>query len=304
MASEWEPANEVETRLLAAVQADDQDAFAAILSGAELFLPISPEAAAGDEPVSWATAVLEGRTQLMAFTSPAALTRATRGAVQHCRTTTFRALAAAWPDPTWDLFLDPFLTLESQIASGDVVRWATEDLVDHLDATVDADAAPATVVQKVLSLDRLVRYLQENDHRVGGYVHRLQDVAHLDTPARLVEALALDYPGSPVSAADEMVFALRWPVVGVELFRSPYGGTDADAMRAMGGWVVEAPPFTGTGFVPMTVPPIQEYKLDSIRLPHRAEIFRIDRDAEEILIAIYDADRDGWLLVDHEGAER
>ena len=83
-----------------------------------------------------------------------------------------------------------------------------------------------------------------------------------------------------------------------------YGGTDADAMRAMGGWVVEAPPFTGTGFVPMTVPPIQEYKLDSIRLPHRAEIFRIDRDAEEILIAIYDADRDGWLLVDHEGAER
>jgi hypothetical protein len=215
-------------------------------------------------------------------------------------------VAAAWPDPRWHLLLNPRLPLESFIDSADVVRVASSELVDHLPGTVYSaqGGARPTVVQKPMTLDQLVRYLQESDHRVAGYVHRLEDVAHLDTPARLVEGLALDYPGSPFSAGDEMAFLLRWPVVGAELYRVPYGGTDAGAMRAIDGWVVEEAAFTGTGFVPMTVPPIQEYKVDSLRLPHRAEIFRIDRAGGETLVALYDADRDGWLLVDREAVDQ
>jgi len=302
MASEWQPTNEVETRLLTAIQSGDNPGFMAILAEAELYLPISAEAAAGQAPVAWATAVLEGRTQVIAFTSPAAMVQSTRGAVQNCRATPFRALAAAWPNPQWDLALDPLLPLESYLAPGDIVRLATHDLVDALSLPA-SQPARATVVQKALTLDQLVQYLQDDDHRVAGYVHRLQDVAHLNTPAKVFEGLALGYPDSPFTAADEFVFALRWPVVGAELFRTPYGGVDVAAMRGMDGWTIEAPPFTGTGFVPLTTPPIQEYKVESMRLPHGAEIYRFDRDAEETLVATYDADRDGWLLVDHEAAD-
>ncbi len=299
MASEWQPTNEVETRLLAAIQGGDQPGFLAILAEADLFLPISPEAAAGTAPVAWATAVLEGRTQVIAFTSPAAMVQSTRGVVQNCRSTPFRALAAAWPNPQWDLALDPLLPLESYLAPGDVVRLATRPLIDALLVPANTPSL-ATVVQKPLTLDQLVQYLQDNDHRVAGYVHRLEDVAHLNTPAKVVEGLGLSYPDSPFAVSDEFVFAVRWPIVGAELFRPPYGGVDVAAMRGMDGWVIEAPPFTGTGFVPVTTPPIQEYKVESMRLPHGAEIYRFDRDAIETLVAIYDADRDGWLLVDHE----
>jgi len=299
MASDWEPANDVEARLLAAADAGDENAFIEALSGAELFLPITPQASAGVEPVTWATIVLEDRTYLIAFTSPDAMIRSTGGAAQHCRATPYRALAAAWPDPGWHLLLDPALPLESRVAPGDVVRFATEALVDVLASRSSAQALPATVMQKILSLDQMVQYLQATDHWIGGYVHRFDDVLHLDTPAKLVEGLRLV---EPMSVTEELVFALRWPVVGAELYRSSYGGVDADAMRAMDGWFVEEQRFTGTGFVPLTVPPIQEYKVESARLPHQAEIFRIDREGEELLVAIYDADRRHWMLVDHEAA--
>jgi hypothetical protein len=72
--------------------------------------------------------------------------------------------------------------------------------------------------------------------------------------------------------------------------------------------VIEEPPFAGTGFTAAADPliqerPIPEFTVSSIRLPHRTEVYRIDEDGEETLIGLYDADRDGWLLVDLDPAD-
>lgn len=90
---------------------------------------------------------------------------------------------------------------------------------------------------------------------------------------------------------------LRWPAVGAELYRSPYGGVDEAGRAAVAGWVVEEPPFVGTGFAPNADQVIREYKVHGILLPHAAEIWELDFDGAEHRRAVYDADREAWVLV-------
>jgi hypothetical protein len=287
---EWEPANAVESAILPAVQRGDLDEYGRILAGAELYLPVSGPAARGSVPLAWATASLDGATLLVAFTSPDALAAATRGEAPGYRTLTLRQLVAVWPDPSWYLLVNPTLPVETCLPGSHVARLAAPEL----DAPIDASTP--TVMQKVVAPADLVRYLGSGDDRVGGYVHRLADVAHLDNPDRLVRGLAPSCDPVALSVDDGSVHVLRWPLVGARLYRVPYGGLDADAMRAMAGWVVEEPPFVGTGFVPNTEEAIQEYLLHSVRLPHGSEIHRIDRDGAETHFASYDADVQRWLV--------
>ena len=64
-----------------------------------------------------------------------------------------------------------------------------------------------------------------------------------------------------------------------------------------GGWVVEHPPFDGSGFAPGEGTPIREFKVDSQRLPHGAEIYRFDRSGRRALVALFDADGARWAAV-------
>ena len=49
-------------------------------------------------------------------------------------------------------------------------------------------------------------------------------------------------------------------------------------MRAMEGWVIERAPFRGNGFAPgESSDVIAEFKVDSARLPHGAQLWRIGR---------------------------
>ncbi|MFD0537069.1 hypothetical protein ACFQY7_28365 [Actinomadura luteofluorescens] len=68
------------------------------------------------------------------------------------------------------------------------------------------------------------------------------------------------------------------------------------------GWVIERPPFTGSGFAPGSAGSIREYKVTSVRLPYGAEMYYIGRDRSERFIAMYDPDRLAWLRPD-AGAE-
>jgi len=129
-------------------------------------------------------------------------------------------------------------------------------------------------------------------------VHRASEVAHLTDPQRMVAALGLDYPGSPFAGTVEEIYLLRWTAYRPNLYRVPFGGRDENGMRAMQGWMIERAPFRGNGFAPSeTGDVIAEFKVDSARLPHGAEMWRLGRDGRTTLVASLDCDGPHWVEV-------
>jgi len=161
---------------------------------------------------------------------------------------------------------------------------------------------------KVVSRDEYDAHIQDlrdagQEGQLGLEYNRLQDVRELNTPARLVRGLGLVWEGSPFSAADEAIHVIRWPAVRPALFRRPLGGIDEWSMGIIpGGWVIEKAPFHGSGYASGEGPAIPEFKVDSVRLPHGAELWRIDRSGKETLVAVYDADLRRWTRRDADAA--
>ncbi|MFF5261133.1 SseB family protein [Actinomadura viridis] len=159
-----------------------------------------------------------------------------------------------------------------------------------------APGAEVVIMQKVVRPEHVAHYLEGGYDLVAGYVHRLQDVRDLNTPARLVRGLGLVYQGTPFRSADESIHVIRWPVLRPALLRTPLGGIDEWSMGLVpGGWVIEKAPFPGSGYAPGEGPAIPEFKIDSQRLPHGAEMYRIDSSGRETLVGGYDADHRRWL---------
>lgn len=155
--------------------------------------------------------------------------------------------------------------------------------------------AGVVVMQKVLRPEHVPHYLDGGYDLVAGYVHRFQDVRELNTPARLIRGLGLVYEGSPFSTEAESVHVVRWPAMKPALFRRPLGGIDEWSMGIIpGGWVIEKAPFPGSGYAPGDGPPVPEFKIDSQRLPHGAEMYRLDRTGAATLVATYDSDLRRW----------
>ncbi|QKW37909.1 SseB family protein [Actinomadura sp. NAK00032] len=164
------------------------------------------------------------------------------------------------------------------------------------DARRDAPSQ-VVVMQKVVRPEHVQHYLEGGYDLVAGYVHRLQDVREIRSPAAMIRALGLVYEGSPFTHADEQVFVIRWPAVRPALFRRPLGGIDEWSMGIIpGGWVIERAPFPGSGYAPGEGPAIPEFKIESQRLPHGAGLYRLDARGAETLVAGYDADLRRWLV--------
>ncbi|MGP4023729.1 TY-Chap domain-containing protein [Actinomadura sp. 3N407] len=158
-------------------------------------------------------------------------------------------------------------------------------------------ASQAVVMQKVVRPEHVPHYLEGGYDLVAGYVHRAKDVREMTTPGALIRGLGLVYEGSPFSPADEEIYAIRWPAVKPPLFRRPLGGIDEWSMGIIpGGWVIEKAPFPGSGYAPGDGPAIPEFKIESQRLPHGAELHRLAADGREALVASYDADLRRWLV--------
>ena len=69
-------------------------------------------------------------------------------------------------------------------------------------------------------------------------------------------------------------------------------------MRAMEGWVIERSPFRGNGFAPGdSNDVVAEFKVDSARLPHGAQLWRVEAGGSERLVAMLDADQQAWRKV-------
>jgi len=321
--ADYVPANEVEESLLAAA-GQGGSSFLSTLLLAKVLLPTAatsaPGARPGDEGFTWRTETVDGETCVLVFTSPERITDHLSGPVETVEVK-FVQLISRWPDETWSFVMNPGTPVGAKLPGTEIVglaSWAAE-----LGLGDDAEGDPAQVVaveetrprpahpppradpdqptmmQKAIASGQVDYYLYRGYDRVSGFVHRAAEVAHLTTPAKLYAALGFGYVGSPFSREAGEIHVLRWPAHRPSLYRIPYGGQNETAMRAMEGWVIERAPFRGNGFAPGdSSDVVAEFKVDSVRLPHGAQLWRFAVDGSETLIARLDSDASAWRRVE------
>ncbi|MBL7260956.1 SseB family protein [Actinoplanes sp. LDG1-01] len=311
------PANEVEQDLYNAASAHNTDTFLSTLLLATVLVPVAdhsrPGSSPGESGFAFRTEQAEGETFLVVFTSR---DRLAEHFSEPTRTVGVRffELIRNWPDPAWSFAVNPDGPIGAKYPGPQVIAlasWAAESGLGHDPDGPIEDVAPvpapepasddkqhATVMQKTLPPDQVDYYLERGYDRVAGFVHRATEVEHLRTPAELLGALGLSYDTSPHQHDAKEAYVLRWPAYRPSLYRIPYGGQNEQALRAMDGWVIERAPFRGNGFAPGEGRDvIAEFKVDSVRLPHGAQLWRIDVDGNERMVAIFDNDGPLWRRV-------
>jgi hypothetical protein len=227
-------------------------------------------------------------------------------------------LIGAWPDEDISFAINPGSPVGAILPGSEIIAlasWATEvglrdePSADVMMAARSYESAPvmgvagapangadrATVMQRTVPHAQVPFYLERGYDRVSGFVNRASEVAHLTSPRPLYKALGLVYPGSAFAEDDAEVHVVRWVAHRSDLYRLPYGGQHEAGMRAMQGWVIERPPFRGNGFAPGETDVVSEFKVDSVRLPHGAQMWRLAKDGTEALVATFDADTARWV---------
>ncbi|GAA0737817.1 SseB family protein [Dactylosporangium roseum] len=314
-APDFHPANNVEQDLFDAVQANSTDRFLSTLLLAKVIVPLwTGEGPV--EPTRWRTEHMNGVPHLVVFSSQERMADRL-GPDMPGSWIKFTRLIRHWPPGDELAFaINPESPAGAVLPGTEVVQLATwaAEMGLGVDEPDEQPGAPKPteasqprptfepptssdqlVMQKPISPEQLSYYLERNYDRVSGFVHRASEVAHLETPEQLYNALGLDYAGSSFKPDAGEVYVLRWIAYRGNLYRIPYGGSSPEAMRAMRGWVIERAPFRGNGFAPSeTSDVIAEFKVDSARLPHDAELWRLRRDGRQELIARLDADGPNW----------
>ncbi|WP_306415847.1 SseB family protein [Actinoplanes ianthinogenes] len=314
------PANDTERELQDAADAGNTDVFLSTLLLANVLVPVAhhsrPGSAPGESGFAFQPEEVDGEKFLIVFTSKDRLSEHF-GEPTRTVGVRFYELIRNWPDPNWSFAVNPGTPVGAKYPGTQIIalaNWATEaglgadpiegPAAEEAGAPVPApdpvsdEAQHATVMQKTIAAEQVDYYLDRGYDRVAGFVHRASEVEHLRTPAELFGALGLYYDASPFQPDAKEAFVLRWPAFRPSLYRIPYGGQNEQALRAMDGWVIERPPFRGNGFAPGEGRDvIAEFKVDSVRLPHGAQLWRIDADGNERMLAIFDADGPLWRRV-------
>ncbi|MGH3682931.1 MAG: SseB family protein, partial [Natronosporangium sp.] len=317
---DFDPANELEAQLLAAASSGSPDQFLSTLLLAKVLLPVAdgadPATRPGNPGFVWRTDKIDDQPYVVVYTSSERMAEHLEQPADWLAVR-FMQLIRAWPDEAWSLAVNPGTPVGATLPGSQItglVSSATEVGLDDdagaagesgSAATARAAAATgrATVeqpipMQKVVAGSQLGWYLDRGYDRVCGFVHREQEVAHLRTPAKLVGALGLRYEGSPFDPDADEIYILRWLAYRPTLYRIPYGGRTEAAMAAMEGWVIERAPFRGNGFTPAESDDvIAEFKVDSVRLPHGAQLWRLRVDGGSQLVAMLESDGPTWRKV-------
>jgi hypothetical protein len=116
----WEPANQLEHQLRDALRDGDQDAYFALVSGAELFVPLppgegDPNSANPAGGFTWPTSSRDGRTHVLAYTSSEAGQSCLGATYQQFVRMTLADMARTWPDQEWWLALNSGLPIEGYL---------------------------------------------------------------------------------------------------------------------------------------------------------------------------------------------
>ncbi len=295
---EFTPANETETELYDAASGGSTDSYLSTLLLTTVLVPVPADQSAG---TAWRTELIGGEQYLVVFTSMERMGEH-YGAPTRTRSVPFINLIEDWPDPSWSFAVNPGTPVGATLPGAQIVAlatWAAESGLggEPAEDAADAPAEPAKLgetvpmMQKLVSAQHVAYLLDRAYDRVSGFVHRASEMEHLRTPAELYAAVGRDTDATEA-------YVLRWPAHRSDLYRIPYGGTNEQAMHAMDGWVIERPPFRGNGFAPTPSDDvIAEFKVDSVRLPHGAQLWRVDADGTERLIALYDSDSVRWRRV-------
>jgi len=315
---DFKPANDLEKTLLAAAAEGSTDNFLSTLLLAKVLLPVSPVSADGTRPgepgFAWLTETLDSEPYVVVFTSMDRI-QDHLGEPIETIDVKFMQLIKAWPDPTWAFAVNPSTPVGAKLPGAQILalaNWAADvglggdtDEIEPASRpakkSVTPDPNQPTLMQKAVAPSQVDYYIERGYDRVSGFVHRANEVAHLSTPAKVYTALGLGYAGSAFKRDADEIYVLRWPAYRPSLYRIPYGGQNEPAMRAMEGWVIERAPFRGNGFAPSdSGDVIAEFKVDSARLPHGAQLWRITADGTEKLVALLDADAPTWRKVGDE----
>ncbi|MFD0556801.1 hypothetical protein FB566_2051 [Stackebrandtia endophytica] len=305
---------EVEDRLAQAAALGDTETFLGVLMQAWAYLPlpddVPEDARPGDAGFRWFTDLIDGAYTATAFTTQVRLA-ARYGDRRYIRAT-FARVAQHWPGTEYSLYVNPGTEVGANMPGPQVtalLTWAkTKGLIEaahEMESQANRSSgkpepAAPEMMQKVVPHHQVPLILERGYDRVGGFVHRLDEVSKLITPHQLYWALGLLRDGGGFSSADDSVHVLRWMGHRTELYRRAFGGNDTDHARSQpGGWVVEPLPFRGDGYAPdPDGRQIAEYKVDSVRLPHGAAMWQIFADGSSAEIAVYDADRREWTKSD------
>jgi hypothetical protein len=311
------PVNATEESLLGAAQEGNTDSFLSTLLLAKVLLPGGTDAARLlDDPNAWRIEEIDDTVYGVVFTSAERLAEHV-GVKVDAAWVKFTQLIRRWPDPELAFAVNPGTPVGATLPGTQIVAlaaWADEVGLNGDDEpepepppeTTEAEYRPFSApqserpvaMQKAISADQLAYYLERGYDRVSGFVHRVSDVANLRTPEEMYAALGLGYSGSPFKPDDDVIHVLRWTAYRNNLYRIPYGGQHEAGMRAMQGWVIERAPFRGNGFAPSEGRDvIAEFKVDSARLPHGAQLWQFDREGHELLVAVFDADGPRWREV-------
>ncbi|MEV0698778.1 SseB family protein [Saccharopolyspora sp. NPDC050389] len=123
MDEQWQPANDVEHELVAALEAGDSKRFAEIVLSAPLYLPVLPEPGTElrqelDDLISL------DRAHVLVFTSPAALSHVLGPFSLGCREVDAAALARNWPHPDYCFALNFDLPIGAMMSPDSLARMA------------------------------------------------------------------------------------------------------------------------------------------------------------------------------------
>jgi hypothetical protein len=139
----WEPANQLEHQLRDALRDGDQDTYFALVSAAELFVPLSPGEAdvTGEVPPSftWPTSARDGRTHVLAYTSGEAARACLGPTYEQFVRLALPDMARTWPDQEWWLALNSGLPIEGYLPA-----WFIGQLTAGI-APIPGEAAPQDV---------------------------------------------------------------------------------------------------------------------------------------------------------------
>jgi SseB protein N-terminal domain len=136
-----EPDPELEDRLGDAKQRGDHSGYFDLLLEAELVLPATGQAVEDPSLAEFVTTAISGGTYVLVFTSPQAMSRSLGPHAGLYRKSTFGQIAAAWPDPTWSMAVNPGLPSEIHLDSATVARLDDLRRAAGQAGTVDAVAS-------------------------------------------------------------------------------------------------------------------------------------------------------------------
>lgn len=287
----WTPVNEIEQALSTAIAARDEGRAQLIIRMAQLVLP-----AHSADDRSWPTATdPSGRRWVTVFTSEQIWQSLNGGQNGHVRSFSLPQLAANWPDNTVGLSINAATDLAFALEPAALARLASPTL-QQLMLLYPPDSVP--ILQKPLRGAELDDLLMARRSSVSGYVHLMDEVEGITAPSELLACLGIDAADAAgLVFHDGSLHLLRWPGLGLDLYRTPLGGRDEQQRAAVDGWVIEPLPFVGMGMTRYAAGAVHEYHCSVVHLPHGAEIVQLTADGDFVRRAVFDGTTGRWRRV-------